>query len=74
MTKKRLFNPRNYGVLVGRHIAQRQRATGEGYRAIGREIGIGHATLSRVARGKPPSIEVYLKLNRWMEQVRENTV
>lgn len=67
--KKRLFNPRKYGLSVGHSITKRQRETDMGYRAIGREIGIGHATLSRVARGSPPSVEVFMKLNAWMTRV-----
>ncbi|WP_322884155.1 hypothetical protein U8C35_06390 [Sinorhizobium medicae] len=35
-------------------------------RQIGKEIGCGHATLSRIASGKAPDINTYFKVKRWM--------
>jgi hypothetical protein len=35
-------------------------------RQIGKEIGCGHATLSRLASGNAPDINTYFKVKRWM--------
>lgn len=37
-----------------------------GIREVAREIGISHATLSRVERGHLPDLENYQKICRWM--------
>jgi len=41
-------------------------ATGKGMRECGREIGISHGTLSRIANGHPPDLDGYFKVKRWM--------
>jgi transcriptional regulator with XRE-family HTH domain len=38
-----------------------------GIREVAREIGISHATLSRVERGHLPDLENYRKICKWME-------
>lgn len=37
-------------------------------RQIGKEIGCGHATLSRIASGKAPDIDTYFRVKRWMSK------
>ena len=37
-----------------------------GIREVAREIGISHATLSRVERGHLPDLENYQKICKWM--------
>jgi len=37
-----------------------------GIRAVAKEIGISHATLSRVERGHLPDLENYQKICRWL--------
>jgi transcriptional regulator with XRE-family HTH domain len=37
-----------------------------GVREVAREIGISHATLSRVERGFHPDLENYQKITRWL--------
>ncbi len=39
---------------------------GRGIREVAREIGISHATLSRVERGHLPDLENYQKICRWI--------
>lgn len=64
---KNLFSPRNYGLQVRRAVQQYQSQTGEGYRAIAKRIGTSAATLSRTCNGKPPNVETYLRMNKWMQ-------
>lgn len=37
-------------------------------RQIGKEIGCGHATLSRIAAGYAPDIDSYFRIKRWMKK------
>jgi transcriptional regulator with XRE-family HTH domain len=37
-----------------------------GIRAVAKEIGISHATLSRVERGYLPDLENYEKIRKWL--------
>jgi len=39
----------------------------QGIRAAAKEIGISHATLSRVERGFMPDLENYRRICRWLE-------
>ncbi len=50
----------NLGRLVQKKRGDR------GIRKVAREIGISHATLSRVERGHLPDLENYQKICRWM--------
>jgi len=65
---KNLFDPKLFGLQVKRAVQHCQSQSGDGYRAIAKQIGIGHATLSRVCHGKPPTVENYMRLNKWMER------
>lgn len=50
---------------LGRILADRR---GErGIRAVAKEIGISHATLSRVERGYMPDLETFSKICKWLE-------
>ena len=46
-------------------LVQEKRGS-RGIREVAREIGISHATLSRVERGHLPDLENYQKICRWM--------
>lgn len=49
---------------LGRRIAEKRGA--QGIRAAAKEIGISHATLSRVERGFLPDLENYKKILKWL--------
>jgi transcriptional regulator with XRE-family HTH domain len=51
---------------IGRLIAQRREKQELGVRAAAREIGISHATLSRVEKGFLPDLENYEKICKWL--------
>jgi|SRR5882724_13499892 len=50
---------------LGRLLQEKRGA--RGIREVAREIGISHATLSRVERGHLPDLENYQKICKWME-------
>lgn len=54
------MNLENLGRLVLQKRGQR------GIRAVASEIGISHATLSRIERGHLPDLENYQKICRWL--------
>ncbi len=60
--RHRLFNARKFGRTVRGELA----AKGLSVRRAAREIGISSATVSRVARGRPPDVESYLRLRLWL--------
>ncbi len=62
MRRRRLFNPKK----LGRAIRSELRAKGLTVRKAAREIGVSSATVSRVARGKAPDVESYLRLRAWL--------
>lgn len=49
-------------------LAERLRAQrlGKGVREVAKEIGVSHATLSRVENGKIPDLETFSKLCLWL--------
>lgn len=49
---------------LGRRVIKRRGE--QGIRAAAREIGISHATLSRVERGFLPDLENYKKICKWL--------
>src|SRR5436190_5189988 len=49
---------------LGRRVIEKRGA--QGIRAAAKEIGISHATLSRVERGFLPDLENYEKICRWL--------
>ena len=49
---------------LGRMVLEKRGA--QGVREVAREIGISHATLSRVERGFHPDLENYQKITRWL--------
>ena len=49
---------------LGRMVSEKRGA--RGVREVAREIGISHATLSRVERGFHPDLENYQKITRWL--------
>jgi len=49
---------------LGRMVLEKRGA--RGVREVAREIGISHATLSRVERGFHPDLENYQKITRWL--------
>ncbi len=46
-------------------LAKKRR--GRGLRETAKEIGISSATLSRVERGKEPSLSIFSKICKWLE-------
>jgi transcriptional regulator with XRE-family HTH domain len=51
--------------IFGRKVEQARK--GRGVREVAREIGISHATLSRVERGFMPDLETFGKICRWLK-------
>jgi len=51
----------------------KQKRGNRGIREVAQEIGIGHATLSRIESGKQPDIATFIKLCKWLE-VDPNTI
>lgn len=49
---------------LGRLVQQKR--GDQGIRGAAKEIGIGHATLSRVERGRLPDLENYQKICAWL--------
>ena len=49
---------------LGRRVKEKRGA--QGIRAAAKDIGISHATLSRVERGFLPDLENYKKLCQWL--------
>jgi len=49
---------------LGRRVVEKRGV--QGIRATAREIGISHATLSRVERGFLPDLENYKKICKWL--------
>lgn len=49
---------------LGRQV--REKRGDRGVRAVAKEIGISHGTLSRIERGFLPDLENYQKICRWL--------
>ena len=49
---------------LGRQVLEKR--GDRGIRAVAKEIGISHATLSRVERGFLPDLKTYEKICRWL--------
>lgn len=49
---------------LGRRVIEKRGA--QGIRAAAKEIGLSHATLSRVERGFLPDLENYKKICKWL--------
>jgi len=59
---RRLFDP----VKFGRRVAAKVRRERLSYREAEAQSGVDHAIIHRVASGKPPTVENYLRLVRWL--------
>jgi len=57
---------------LGRRVKERR--AGTGIRAAAKEIGISHATLSRIERGHLPDLENYRKICHWLGEDTEANV
>lgn len=51
---------------LGRLVLARRNARELGIRAAAKEVGISHATLSRVEKGFLPDLENYEKIRAWL--------
>ena len=51
---------------LGRLVLEKRSKLGLGIRGAAREIGISHATLSRVEKGFLPDLENFEKIRRWL--------
>jgi transcriptional regulator with XRE-family HTH domain len=56
---------------LGRLVLSKRTKLDLGIRGAAKEIGISHATLSRVERGFLPDLENYEKIRRWLGIVEE---
>ena len=70
---KTFFNAKLFGEAVNEYRLNHSHDCGcdhcphqNGVRDASKEIGISTATLSRVERGQPPSIENFAKICKWM--------
>lgn len=59
-----LFDPKKFGKRVAYTISKR----GTTIRQVAKDIGISHASVHRVTQGLTPSVELYLRLKKWMEE------
>jgi transcriptional regulator with XRE-family HTH domain len=59
---RRHFDPKAFGRKVMRALEESRLSL----RDAAKEIGISHATLHRITKGKPPSIEHYFRLEGWL--------
>ena len=62
---KDLFDPKMFGLRVRGTINW----TGHSMRTAAGQMQVSPATLSRVQRGYAPSVEVYLRIVRWLDAV-----
>ena len=60
---KPLFDAAAFGSRVLRTMRKR----GESFREVQVKTGVDHVTVFGVSNGKPPSVENYLRLLRWLE-------
>jgi transcriptional regulator with XRE-family HTH domain len=51
---------------LGRRVSLHRGSLALGIRAAAKEIGISHATLSRIERGHLPDLENYQRICRWL--------
>lgn len=51
---------------LGRLVAAKRAERALGIRAAAKEVGVSHATLSRVEKGFLPDLENYEKIRRWL--------
>jgi transcriptional regulator with XRE-family HTH domain len=51
---------------LGRLILDKRTERGLGIRAAANEVGVSHATLSRVEKGFLPDLENYEKIRKWL--------
>jgi len=58
----RMFDP----VKFGKKIAAKLKREGLSYRDAQDASGVDHAIIHRVANGRPPSVENYLRLTYWI--------
>jgi hypothetical protein len=56
-----LFDP----VTFGRRVKEKADKVG-GLRPAAKETGLHFTTVARVAKGKPPSVEHYFRLMKWL--------
>lgn len=61
---KPLFDPIRFGGEFRKKIL----ALGLSYRNAAPLIGVSSATLNRIANGKPPDVENYLRIVKWLEK------
>jgi len=59
--------PKSKLEMLGRLANERREEMGVGVRVAAKEIGISHATLSRIERGNVPDIETFSKLCDWLK-------
>lgn len=48
-------------------LEQRRRTEGLSWRQLGRRLGLSPSTFSRLARGKRPDVETFIKLLAWLD-------
>src|SRR6266571_5994846 len=48
-------------------VEQRREAEGLSWRQLGRQLGLSPSTFSRLARGRRPDIETFIKLLAWLD-------
>jgi hypothetical protein len=65
-----LFDSKAFGQRVAARLAWEHLS----YREAQIASGVDHAVIHRISRGKPPSVENYLRLLRWLDsgQVDKN--
>jgi transcriptional regulator with XRE-family HTH domain len=48
-------------------LERRRQADGLSWRQLGRQLGLSPSTFSRLARGRRPDVETFIKLLAWLE-------
>lgn len=54
-----------------RAVNQHREAEGLSWRELGRRLGLSSSTFSRLARGRRPDVDTFLKLIAWLEMPAE---
>lgn len=56
------FDPQRFGARVLAQMGPRS------FRDVAKDVGVSSATLNRVARGKSPDVQTYLRISAWLSK------
>ena len=70
MKGKRLFDSQEFGYSVWQKMLKLDIS----FRQAQEATGIDQASIHRITTGKPPNVENYLRLTKWLEQEKKKSV